>query len=354
MFEIAKENIVAAFIAVGLLLTSSCGATVPEYLQIGASDISMSVYEIEGKGYVGLNSFASYLNPSKNRYTPTVDLNNETINFSSFSYYNPDLVPQIDPETEFDNLVKVDMTLINDNTGKRKKAEVLNSSNEIYIRLDDAKEILDFNTKLEGEGARVIFKDEDTKKLYSANNREYDWYMDQGHTGTYRDGNCGPTSVSMAMKWLDKNSKATGENAREEYLMDGGWWSTSTIESYLTSHNANYEALPYVNPEVITDAVDRGSVVIVCINMALIPQNKEPGKSNKDRFYNFAGGHFLVIKGYKIENGRLYYEVYDPNNWDMKYQDTGEELGKDRLYSAYDMDAAIRNWWLTVYEIKDV
>lgn len=185
-----------------------------------------------------------------------------------------------------------------------------------------------------------------------SNDRPYYWYMDQANTGTYRDGNCGPTSAAMVMKWLNRYSAITGESAREEYPMDGGWWSTNTLEEFFTKYRVNYQNLYYSRPDVIKNAIDRGSIVVVCMEMGYIPRNYRPDSSNKDRFYDFAGGHFLIIKGYTIENDRLYFEVYDPNNWGMTYSSNGQEMGKDRLYYSYDVDRAIKNWWQTVYEIK--
>ena len=172
-----------------------------------------------------------------------------------------------------------------------------------------------------------------------------------GHTGKYSDGNCGPTSMAMILKWLDPNSTATGESLRDEIPNDGDWWTTNIFDSYFESNNMNIEDALYKSPETITDLLNNGDIVLVCIKMGEISPNRNPNSSNIGRFYGFDGGHFLLIKGYRIVDGKLYYEVYDPNNWDMKY-DNGEPMGKDRLYLATEMDKAITTWWSGIYGIK--
>ncbi len=50
------------------------------------------------------------------------------------------------------------------------------------------------------------------------NNREYDWFIDQGNTGEHSNSNCGPASVVMAMKWRDEDFEGTVEEAREKFF----------------------------------------------------------------------------------------------------------------------------------------
>ena len=155
----------------------------------------------------------------------------------------------------------------------------------------------------------------------------------------------------MILKWLDPNSAATGESLRDEIPNNGDWWTTNIFESYFESNKMSIDDTLYKSPETITDMINNGDIVLVCLKMGEISPNKQPNSSNIGRFYGFDGGHFLLIKGYKIVDGKLYYEVYDPNNWDMKY-DNGEPMGKDRLYAATEMDKAITTWWSGIYGIK--
>lgn len=183
-----------------------------------------------------------------------------------------------------------------------------------------------------------------------SNDRYYNWYMDQGDTGRYSGNNCGPTSVAMVMKWLNSGSRWTGESVRNWYVGDGGWWNVNIITEFFNRQNVRYRALRYVSAQTMVDALERGEIVLVCMTMGAISQNFNPDMSNKGRFYGYDSGHFLIVKGYKVENNTLYFQVYDPNNWGMRYAN-GQPMGKDRLYAADEMTDGILNWWNTIYAI---
>jgi hypothetical protein len=64
-----------------------------------------------------------------------------------------------------------------------------------------------------------------------------------------------------------------------------------------------------------------------------------------DKFYyadNVDWGHFIVIKGYKIVDKHVLFEVYDPAS-SMTYPN-GTYMGKDRLYRAEDLMNSADIW----------
>ncbi|MDO5717152.1 MAG: C39 family peptidase [Tissierellia bacterium] len=188
--------------------------------------------------------------------------------------------------------------------------------------------------------------------VHVSSNRPWDWYMDQGYTGQYSGNNCGPTSVAMVMKWLDRYSRETGKTVRDWYPNNGDWWSTNMITSYFRNHGVSYSSRRYYGTSTVTNAIDNGNIVLVCMTMEAVSRNYNPRYSNKGKFYSYDSGHFLIIKGYKKEGGTLYFEVYDPNNWGMTYSN-GQPMGKDRLYLASEVSNGLYNWWDTVYIIYD-
>lgn len=312
-------------------------------VKLPMSDVAYETVDVDGKKYVDLAEFGQYMELSKNRYTYKIDKEKKTIRFkleivSKDKWSDPVDATGLQPE-------KYTLKVKNE---KVEDADViLKDEKNALVDLMSMAHLLKFSYK-DGE---MIFDDADDLKAEVAHNRDYEWYMDQGHTGKYSDGNCGPTSMAMILKWLDPNSTATGESLRDEIPNDGDWWTTNIFDSYFESNNMNIEDALYKSPETITDLLNNGDIVLVCIKMGEISPNRNPNSSNIGRFYGFDGGHFLLIKGYRIVDGKLYYEVYDPNNWDMKY-DNGEPMGKDRLYLATEMDKAITTWWSGIYGIK--
>ncbi len=312
-------------------------------VKLPMSDVAYETVDVDGKKYVDLAEFGKYMELSKNRYTYKIDTEKKAIRFkleivSKDKWSDPVDATGLKPE-------KYTLKVKNE---KVEDADVILKDNKnALVDLMSMAHLLKFSYK-DGE---MIFEDADNLKPEVSQNRDYEWYMDQGHTGKYSDGNCGPTSLAMILKWLDPNSAATGESLRDEIPNNGDWWTTNIFESYFESNKMSIDDTLYKSPETITDMINNGDIVLVCLKMGEISPNKQPNSSNIGRFYGFDGGHFLLIKGYKIVDGKLYYEVYDPNNWDMKY-DNGEPMGKDRLYAATEMDKAITTWWSGIYGIK--
>ncbi|MBD7912251.1 MULTISPECIES: C39 family peptidase [Clostridium] len=183
---------------------------------------------------------------------------------------------------------------------------------------------------------------------YVSNNKPYDWYIDQGNTGAYSDSNCGPSSTTMALKWVNGNFNRTAEDARNTYRSSGGWWYTDDVTNYLNLYNSRYSVkdLGKTIPQgevVLKDQLKQGNIAILCIDTSYLPYNSL-SERRVGKFYSYSGGHFIVVKGYRVVDGKTYFEVYDPNNWNEHYRD-GQEKGKDRYYLSKDLMNAEINWW---------
>lgn len=177
---------------------------------------------------------------------------------------------------------------------------------------------------------------------YISNNRSYNWYIDQGYTGEYSNNNCGPSCTTMALKWKNSNFTRTAEDARETYLENGNWWTTYDINNYFDLYNAKHNTIN-LNENSLKKSLKQGNIAILCIDTTYLPYNAN-SEQRVGRFYDYRGGHFIVVKGYRIVDGKTYFESYDPNNWGVYYKN-GQEKGKDRYYLASDlMKAGKANW----------
>jgi hypothetical protein len=179
-----------------------------------------------------------------------------------------------------------------------------------------------------------------------SNNVNYNWYYDQKNTGTYAFVNCGPTSVTMALKWAKPDFNKTPEDARNTYRSNGGWWYTNDIINYLDKYSIKNYTINILQIDSIQNQINSGNIAILCLDMYYI-RSQEKDKWHIDKFYltdKKGWGHFIVIKGYKIVDNEVYYEAYDPNSWGLKYND-GTLKGEDRYYRSEDLDSAVINWW---------
>lgn len=179
-----------------------------------------------------------------------------------------------------------------------------------------------------------------------SNNANYNYYLDQMNTGTYSSINCGPTVVTMAIKWADETFTKTAEDARNTYRAGGGWWYTSDIINYLNDYNISNTTISLNNVNQITTEIDNDHIVILCVDMYFISDEiKDEWHINKFYSTNSEGwGHFILVKGYKVVNNELFFECYDPYSFGNKYSDNTLK-GKDRYYLASDIDITTNIWW---------
>lgn len=184
-----------------------------------------------------------------------------------------------------------------------------------------------------------------------SNNQDYEWYLDQGNTGPYSYNNCGPASTTMAAKWSDPSFSRTPVDARAAYRPSGGWWYTNDVDTYLNDNGiphfiTNLSATASGTQLALTSQLDKGYIAILCLDMYYIrPEAFQTKRIDKFYVANSTGwGHFIVVKGYKMVDDQLYFEVYDPYCFNMTYTD-GTLKGKNRYYRLSDIFAATFTWW---------
>ena len=179
--------------------------------------------------------------------------------------------------------------------------------------------------------------------------KTYPWYIDQLTTGTYWYVNCGPTAVTMALKWADPNFNKTALDARNTYRPTGGWWMTSDVTNYLTKYGINWRIASLPNAfTTLMNYLDKGQIVILCLDGYYLTYNASTTQ-HVGRFYAASGpnwGHFIVVKGYKIVDSKFYFEAYDPYSIGATYADNTTWLkGQNRYYTSTDISTATTIWW---------
>jgi hypothetical protein len=221
---------------------------------------------------------------------------------------------------------------------------------ELYIAVDSLAD-LDINILKDTNSNNVYLSKGDIPQSMS-NERPYNWYIDQGDTGTYSGNNCGPSASVMAGLWQDEDFEYTPQEARGEFRSSGGWWFTDDIKDFFKKHNVSYEVDDFDGSHELIETLQEGNIILLCIDTSYI-EDKDDTDSYFGKFYNYDGGHFLIVKGYTYIEGILYFEVYDSNCWGETYSD-GSPKGKGRLYAFDDLEEAIEVWWDNYFIINNI
>ncbi len=220
----------------------------------------------------------------------------------------------------------------------------------LYVNVDDLKH-LDIEASVDNQRKKVILNETDSPKAIS-NDRPYSWYIDQGDTGEHSGNNCGPSSTVMAALWQKEDFDQTAKEARGETRSEGGWWYTDDIEAYFIDNDVSFRIDDFDGIHEIISTLQEGNIVLLCIDTTYLDFD-DSKDSYIGKFYSYKGGHFLIVKGYQYIDDELYLEVYDSNGWDETYSD-GSPKGKDRLYSAKDIDKSIEEWWDNYFIINNL
>jgi len=190
----------------------------------------------------------------------------------------------------------------------------------------------------------------------TVNDRDYDWYRDQGNTGVFSSVNCGPTSVTMAINWADSTFTGTPQQARAAYHPEGGWWYTDNINAYLNDHNIIHAIIPLSSDpaesrDILEKQLDAHRIIILCVDMNFV-RLQISTKQRIDKFYTTSPGwgHFFVIKGFQKMENDTYFQVYDPYSFGATYSD-GTIRGQSRFYRFEDIASATSNWWNYAFTI---
>ena len=185
---------------------------------------------------------------------------------------------------------------------------------------------------------------------YRSNDKNYNWYIDQSTSGNFASLNCGPASVTMAIKWADPDFTKTALDARMTYEVSGGWWYTNDVDSYLTDNDITHAIVALTDRADSTAAILKrqlvnDQIIILCLDMNHVRAATDTSY-RVDKFYATtpAWGHFIVLKGYKMTDGELYFEAYDPYSFGLKNDDNTLK-GMNRYYRFEDLAAACLQWW---------
>ena len=176
-----------------------------------------------------------------------------------------------------------------------------------------------------------------------SNNRDYEWYVDQCFTGRNSEKNCGPSVLEMSARWQCKESNIQVSDIVDKYIPDEtaflGVYFTE-LYKWMEDYKLNPTWLKDATVDSIINELNRGNILIVVLDLQQLKYNygltQRIGKP-----YDLKGAHYVIIKGYKEVDNKLYFEIYDPISANMRYAD-GQLIGIDRYYDTEELMNSIK------------
>ena len=173
---------------------------------------------------------------------------------------------------------------------------------------------------------------------------DVDWYKTQYGTGY---ANCGPAVVSMAIFW-SRGLDIPVQAIRDEigYPYDDGAVSFDNLTDALARHRVKFSAPQLAGPDDLRKILDRGHLAVVLIQSGDIQKVRgNPVTNLVGRYYDDDEGHYVLVKGYTLDNG--FFVVYDPYpvDWEsnsLRYGDDVSPIGKNRFLPADQLFDALK------------
>ncbi len=167
---------------------------------------------------------------------------------------------------------------------------------------------------------------------------EFEWYKTQFGTGP---GNCGPAVAAMAIYW-STGKDVSIEQVREEIGEPNNSRAVS-LDHLKWALDKNGVSSMFREVESILDLrkiIDGDRIAILWIHTGWLTEEKGDTTATRiGRYYEDECGHFVVLKGYTMDD--RYFVTHDPipGDWltnTIRYPD-GSMLGKDRYYDVSEL-----------------
>jgi hypothetical protein len=172
---------------------------------------------------------------------------------------------------------------------------------------------------------------------------DFDWYLTQFNTGT--TSNCGPAAVAMGIAW------STGKHFPVSAVREAVGWqgdgSTSFEELLKVIKDQGIPAAisPIRDAQSIKDVINAGGIAVVLFRTEGIGTSADPAGDLFGKYYDDSVGHYIVIKGYSLDDE--YFVIYDPipSDWSynsFRYGDDLSMIGRNRYYPAAELLGSLR------------
>jgi len=170
------------------------------------------------------------------------------------------------------------------------------------------------------------------------------WYRTQFNSGT--PSNCGPASAAMGVSW------GTGKyypvsSVRESVGWQGdGSTSFEDLLRVIKSQNVNASIRSLRTIDDIKNVIDSGSIAIILFHTDGVKTARgDPGTDLFGKYYHDSVGHYIVVKGYSMNEEYLVIHDPIPSDWgsnSFRYADEISMIGRNRYFNTNELLRSLR------------
>jgi murein DD-endopeptidase MepM/ murein hydrolase activator NlpD len=172
----------------------------------------------------------------------------------------------------------------------------------------------------------------------------FNWYRTQFNSGT--PSNCGPASASMGISW------ATGRYFPVSSVREAiGWQGNGStgfedLIKVIRNQDVTADLRPLRTMQDIKNVIDSGSIAIVLFHTDGVKTARHDPKNDLfGKYYNDSVGHYVVVKGYSMNDEYMVIHDPIPSDWSsnsFRYGDEISMIGRNRYFNANEVLRSLR------------
>jgi LysM repeat protein len=172
----------------------------------------------------------------------------------------------------------------------------------------------------------------------------FNWYRTQFNSGT--PSNCGPASASMGISWgTGKYFPVSAVRQSIGWQGNGGTGFEELIK-VINGQNVAASLQPIRTMQDIKNVIDSGSIAIILfLTDGVKTARRDPGYDLFGKYYNDSVGHYVVVKGYSVNDEFLVIHDPIPSDWSansFRYADEISMMGRNRYFNTNEVLRSLR------------
>ncbi|MDR2942629.1 MAG: LysM peptidoglycan-binding domain-containing protein [Treponema sp.] len=172
----------------------------------------------------------------------------------------------------------------------------------------------------------------------------FNWYRTQFNSGT--PSNCGPASASMGISWGTGKYYPVSAVRQAIGWHGNGGTGFDELLTVIKDQGVSADLQPLRTMQDIKNVIDSGSIAIVLfLTDGVKTARNDPGFDLFGKYYNDSVGHYVVVKGYSINDEYLVIHDPIPSDWSansFRYADEISMMGRNRYFKSSEVLRSLR------------